>query len=106
MNREPGAGAFLMLVRRWLKFNTVGAMGIVVQLATLSVLAGVLGIHYLVATAIAVETAIVHNFLWHEHWTWFERSSRVRRLSLVLGRFVRFSLGNGMISLISNLDFV
>jgi putative flippase GtrA len=42
-------------MNRWLKFDLVGAIGMVVQLSTLSVLALWLHVHYLVATALAVE---------------------------------------------------
>ena len=52
-------------LRRWLKFNAVGAIGIVVQLAALAVLKGLLRLPYLTATALAVETAVLHNFVWH-----------------------------------------
>jgi putative flippase GtrA len=58
-----------MMFRRWFKFNSVGAIGVGVQLAVLTLLAGQLGVNYLVATALAVETAVLHNFVWHEKWT-------------------------------------
>ncbi len=32
-----------------------------------------LGPHYLVATALAVEMAVLHNFFWHRRWTWADR---------------------------------
>jgi putative flippase GtrA len=63
-----------VLLGRWLKFHTVGAMGIVVQLSVLSAFVGWLNIDYLVATALAVEAAILHNFVWHERWTWMDRT--------------------------------
>ena len=62
------------LIARWLKFNAVGLMGVGVQLAMLVVLASGLRIDYLPATALAVETAILHNFLWHERYTWADRT--------------------------------
>ena len=49
-------------------------MGIAVQLLMLVVLKAGLHLHYLVATALAVETAVIHNFLWHERFTWADRS--------------------------------
>ena len=61
--------------RRWLKFNLVGAIGIVVQLAVLGILNGILKLDYLPATALAVEAAVLHNFLWHERFTWADRAS-------------------------------
>jgi len=87
--------------RRWLKFNLVGAIGIVVQLAVLGILNGVLGLDYLPATALAVEAAVLHNFLWHERFTWADRASVTRRQAL--GRLVRFNLTTGAVSILGNL---
>ena len=53
------------ITMRWLKFNLVGGIGIAVQLLALVLLKAVLQVNYLVATALAVETAVIHNFLWH-----------------------------------------
>ena len=41
-----------------------------------ALLANVPGVHYLVATAIGVEAAILTNFLWHDRWTWRDRPAR------------------------------
>ena len=49
---------------RWLKFNAVGAIGVAVQLSVLAALIQ-LGTHYLAATALAVETAVLQNYYWH-----------------------------------------
>lgn len=59
---------------RWLKFNLVGGIGIAVQFAALYLLKAVLHFDYLVATAIAVEVAVLHNFVWHERFTWPDRT--------------------------------
>jgi putative flippase GtrA len=87
--------------RTWLKFNAVGIAGIGVQLAALTILRSGLGVDYLLATFLAVETAVLHNFVWHERWTWVERT----RLNEggVIGRLFRFHLANGMISIAGNL---
>ena len=87
--------------RTWLRFNTVGLIGIGVQLLVLTLLKSGLGVNYLAATVIAVESAVIHNFIWHECWTWSERT-RVRRGG-VAGRLVRFHLANGLISIAGNL---
>jgi len=63
---------------RWCKFNLVGMMGIAVQFAVLLLMKSVLHLNYLAATAIAVETAVVHNFIWHEHFTWADRTKADR----------------------------
>ncbi len=87
--------------RRYLKFNLVGAIGIVVQLATLALLTSALDLQYLVATALAVETAVLHNFIWHERFTWADRRSlRWRAVAL---RLARFNCTTGAISIGGNL---
>jgi len=77
---------------RWLKFNAVGAGGVAVQLAFLALLVR-LGVHYLLATALAVEAAVLQNYYWHARWTWKDRD----------GSLWRFHLANGLLSVISNL---
>ena len=54
---------------RWRRFNAIGTAGAVVQLGALNVLLAC-GLHYLLATALAVETAILHNCCWHMRWPW------------------------------------
>ena len=58
------------LAVRWLKFNAVGALGIVVQMGAFALFFSGLHLNYMVATALAVETAVLHNFVWHERYTW------------------------------------
>lgn len=86
---------------RWWKFNFVGMIGIGVQFAALFLLRGVLGFDYLFATAVAVEAAVVHNFIWHEQFTWSDRVRSSWRQSVP--RFVRFNLTNGAVSILGNL---
>jgi len=83
---------------RWLKFNAVGGMGIIVQLAALAILKGALHLNYLPATALAVEAAVVHNFVWHERFTWADRVDQSS-----LKRLVKFNLTTGMFSIAGNL---
>ena len=93
-----------VLLRRWLAFNGVGALGVAVQLAVLAVLVRAAAVHTLVATAIAVEAAILHNFAWHQRWTWRDRPSRSR--AAVARRLLRFHALNGTISMIGNLTIM
>ena len=90
----------MSLFKRAIKFNAVGAMGVLVQ-AALAALRGGLHLHYLVATALAVEIAVIHNFLWHERWTWRDRQGPG-----VANRLLRFNLGNGAVSLTVNLGLM
>jgi len=96
---------------RWCKFNFVGGIGIIVQFGALFLLNSVLHFNYLVATATAVEAAVLHNFVWHEQFTWADRTNAWgtqqnrpapwwRRS---LPRLLRFHLSNGAVSILGNL---
>jgi putative flippase GtrA len=93
-------------LRHWLKFNAVGGIGILVQLLALAILKGLLHLDYLLATAVAVETAVLHNFVWHERWTWVERTRSAGDVRGVLGRLARFNLSTGAVSIVANLLFM
>lgn len=117
---------------RWLKFNFVGGIGIVVQFAVLFFLKSVAHLNYLFATALAVEAAVIHNFVWHERFTWVDRTKIDRtkmdrrkidrtplertkpderyRSALLppsarssLARCLRFNLSTGAVSILGNL---
>jgi len=82
---------------RWLKFNAVGATGMVVHFGLLAILVHVAGLHYLGATAIAIEAAIFQNFLWHRRWTWGDRP--IQGFGKTCLALLRFNLTNGIVSL-------
>jgi putative flippase GtrA len=84
----------------WLRFNAVGIVGVCVQLVVLTVLRSGLGWSVRVATVIAVEFTVLHNFVWHERWTWAHRKLDLRGLP---GRLLRFNVSNGLISILGNL---
>jgi putative flippase GtrA len=86
---------------RWVKFNAVGALGVGVQLAVLLTLKSGFHLSYLFATALAVEAAVVHNFVWHERYTWADRVQPSWQKSVP--RLLRFNLTTGGVSIIGNL---
>ena len=86
---------------RWLKFNLVGALGIGVQLGVLVLLTRAWHFGYILATALAVEAAVVHNFVWHERFTWVDRNSR--RLAETFRRFLWFDATTGVLSIGGNV---
>jgi putative flippase GtrA len=77
---------------RWVRFNAVGILGAGIQLAVLWLMLR-LRVNYLVATAIALETAVLHNYVWHRLWTWRGQP----------GSLWRFHLSNGLGALVCNL---
>ncbi|MGO8819027.1 MAG: GtrA family protein [Terriglobia bacterium] len=88
-------------LRRWLVFNVVGGLGVVVQLSALAALTLEAGMHYLLATGLAVEIAVVHNFIWHQCWTWRDRAGQGK--SSWWKRLLRFQISNGALSVGGNL---
>ena len=90
-----------LLTSRWLAFNAVGAAGIVVQLVVLALLTRGAGLSVPLATGLAVEAALLHNFYWHQRWTWRDRPVAARRE--LAARLGRFHAVNGMVSLVGNV---
>jgi putative flippase GtrA len=83
---------------RLLRFAFGGLGGFVAQIGALTLLTEGLGVHYLVATIVSVEAAILLNFVWHERWTWRDRpvsSSSQRWL-----RLARFNALTGLTSIV------
>ncbi len=87
---------------RWSKFNLVGVMGMLVQLATLALLNHMLPGHYLCTSAAALEFTLLHHFIWHLHFTWRDR----RNGSAWLVPLLQFHTSNGIVSLTGNLVLV
>lgn len=87
-------------IARWMKFNLVGGVGIAVQLLMLWLLT-TCGVGYLLATALAVESVVLHNFVWHERFTWIDRRNGVPLESVA--RLLRFNLSTGTVSIVGNL---
>jgi len=84
------------MTSRVARFIVVGAGGFLVQLIALSLLTVRARWTWLPATLVAVELAVVHNFLWHARWTWRDRPGDC------LVRFARFQLANGLASIAGN----
>lgn len=89
----------MTLFTRWIRFSAGGAYGSLLQLLALLLLAKWVSLTW--ATALAVELAVLHNFIWHELYTWQDR--HVRGMHALLGRLVRFQMSNGLISIAGNV---
>jgi putative flippase GtrA len=81
------------MIIRFLKFAIAGTSGFIVQIATMAVLISLLDVHYVIATVIAVEAAILANFAWHQRWTFRDRSGAW------LDRLIQFNVLNAMTSI-------
>ena len=82
------------------RFSLVGFMGALLQLTLVWLLTTCFGLFSSAATLVAVELTILHNFIWHERFTWGNRGPKSSR-QLVL-RLSRFHDGNGLSSLAGN----
>jgi dolichol-phosphate mannosyltransferase len=85
---------------RFRRYALVSGLGMVVQLASLWALSSLAGLPVPVATALAVATAVAHNFEWHRRWTWRDRRIRGVR---VCQAFAQFAAANGLTSLAGNV---
>ncbi len=103
MSAVARAGRVRQFAERLVKFYTVGLIGVAVQLAALVLFKSVAGLHYMAATALAVEVAVLQNFWWHERWTWVDRTRQAPGLGLLMARLVRFNLTTGLVSIAANL---
>ena len=88
------------MTRRVSRFAMVGSFGFALQLGTLTLLTQAVGWPYEPATALAVALAVLHNFWWHERWTWRDRTASRRGLA---GRIARYYVTTGVTSLAGNL---
>jgi dolichol-phosphate mannosyltransferase len=91
------------MAAQWLRFgrfNLVGLAGAGVQLLAFSLLMHLSHLRPAEAAPIAVEIAVLHNFLWHERFTWRDREPPHWRRTA--GRFWRFHAANGLISVFGN----
>ena len=78
------AGDEHQVLRRLVKFLLVGSSGIIVTMTALYLLHGAAGLPLIPATALAVEIAIINNFIFNNLWTF-------RAGALRLHRFLRFN---------------
>jgi dolichol-phosphate mannosyltransferase len=83
---------------RCLRFTAVGGVGVVVQLIVLGFLKTELHLHYLLATGLAVEFTVLHNYLWHDQFTWVDRRPEQRFM-----RALKFNLTTGLSSMGGNV---
>jgi len=93
---EPSVPVGVASSSRWARFIGVGLLGFLVQLTALWLLTTRAHWGWLAATLVAVELAVVHNFLWHARWTWRDRPGET------LVRFARFQIANGLVSIAGN----
>ncbi len=81
------------------RFVLVGFGGFLVQAAALEALTRGAGLDYRAAALLAVEAAVLHNFVWHDRWTWASVGSSRGRLE----RALRFHASTAVVSIGGNV---
>lgn len=85
---------------RFGRFNLVGALGAALQVLLFYLLMKYWPMPEAAAAAIAVEIVVLHNFYWHERFTWRDQGpGGLRRRTI---RLWRFHAANGLISVVGN----
>ena len=78
-------------LQRFAKYCLVGVSGVLVNMIVLALLTEA-GMAYLLAGVLAVETAIVTNFLLHEWWSFADHAQRHSGIIPRVLRFLKFNL--------------
>ena len=84
------------MMQRYCRFFATGLAGFLCQIAALWLLLSVPSMNYVLATIIAIESAIVFNYVLHEKWTWRDRPAVTMRQ-----RWLRLARFNAMTALTS-----
>ena len=91
---SPKGSALSQTLKRYLRFGLVGASGVAVDMGVLFLLADkrMLGLNLVWSKAIAVEVAIINNFIWNEFWTFGGMAAISNPRNTRWGRLFRFNL--------------
>ncbi len=100
-------------IGRFIRFGVVGASGVVVNQGLLMLIHGSLGWPLLLSSIIAIEAAILNNFLWSSTWIWrFDYDHSLRLILQKLAQYQAATLFTSMVvnasvlaSLVYGLDF-
>jgi len=94
MTKIPAAILKSKKVHRFAKFCLVGGSGVFVDMGVLYLLADpkTLGWSITLSKLIAVEVAILNNFLWNDTWTFGDVSASQTGIKAKISRFGKFNL--------------
>ncbi|MCX6600919.1 MAG: GtrA family protein [bacterium] len=94
----------LNLLFRGGKFMAVAWLGMVVNTACLFLFKGILRIPIIPAGLMAIEIAIVHNFIWLRHWAWRDRTNGNH--SSFFRQLLLYNLFTGAVDILANLSIL
>ncbi|MEL6160218.1 MAG: GtrA family protein [Cyanobacteria bacterium J06623_5] len=82
----------LLPVGRFLRFGIVGFSGLFVDLAVYSILLEYVGLPLYISNNLAIEAAIINNFLWNDAWTFADVAQSQQGWRARFQRFYKFNL--------------
>jgi len=85
---------------RIVKFSVVGFTGVLVNAGLLYLLTEKAGVLYLKSSLLAIECAIINNFLWNYFWTWGDRASTSKRH--FFRALAKFNISSGIVAFFVN----
>jgi dolichol-phosphate mannosyltransferase len=85
---------------RIIKFSVVGATGVLVNAGLLYLLTEKTGVLYIKSSLVAIECAIINNFLWNYFWTWGDRASASK--SHFFRSLAKFNFSSGIVAFVVN----
>ncbi len=91
-------------VARFVKFSIVGGSGVVVNAGLFYLFTTGAAFDHKVASVIAIECAIINNFLWNYFWTWKDRKTESKRSFAYM--LMKFNLSSGLIAFVVNFGLL
>jgi putative flippase GtrA len=102
---DPKRHPALPLLFHGTKFMIVAWMGMLVNTGCLYLFKGVLGIRLIPASLMAIEIAIIHNFIWLRLWAWSDRGATNGRPPF-LKQLLIYNAATGAVDLAANVSIL
>lgn len=67
------------VIRQFVKFAIVGAIGACVDVGTLVILKEILGLNVYLANFFSFSLAVINNYIWNSHWTFADQEKEHKR---------------------------
>lgn len=86
-------------IKRAVKFALVGSSGVLVNMGFFFIFNEIIRLAYQISSIIAIEIAIINNFIWNAYWTWKDRKTANVKEKRI--RFLKYHLITGASSLMN-----
>jgi len=94
------------LVFRGTRYLIVSWIGMGVNTALLYLFKGIWHIPIIPASVMAIEVAIIHNFIWYRYWAWGDRATVEGVRAPFFQQLVYYNIATGMVDLVVNVSIL